>query len=80
MKQIYTSTQDKATMDEEMQCTRKDIQGTKANRCLATGIALHPNKNILDLILSRDVDIDNGEIYDIKTGETIRGFEEWMDM
>lgn len=80
MKQIYISTQDKATMDEEMQCTRKDDQALEVNRCLATGIALHPKENILDLILSRDVDIDNGEIYDIKTGETIRRIEEWMDM
>lgn len=80
MKQISISTQDKVTTDEEMQCTRKDDQGTKANRCLATGIALHHEQNILDLILSQDVDIDNGEVFDIKTGETIRGFEEWMDM
>lgn len=63
-----------------MQCTRKDIQGTKANRCLATGIALHHKQNILDLILSQDVDIDNGEIYDIRTGETIRRIDEWMDI
>ena len=63
-------------MGEKMHFTRKDVQGTKANRCLATGIALHPNKNILDLILSQNVDIDNGEIYDIRTGETIRGIDE----
>ncbi len=59
-----------------MHFTRKDVSDIEANRCLATGIALHPNKNILDLILSQDVDIDNDEIYDIDTGETIRGIDE----
>jgi len=76
MKQTYISTQDKATTDEEMQCTRKDVQALEVNRCIATGIALHPKENILDLILSQDVDIDNGEIYDIRTGETIRRLDE----
>jgi len=76
MKQTYISTQDKATMGEKMQCTRKDDQGTKVNRCLATGIALHHKENILDLILSQDVDIDNGEIYDIRTGKTIWRLDE----
>lgn len=59
-----------------MQCTRKDDQALEVNRCIATGIALHPNKNILDLILSPNVGIDNDEIYDIKTGETIRGLDD----
>ncbi|GAA0774438.1 hypothetical protein GCM10008908_24270 [Clostridium subterminale] len=59
-----------------MQCTRKDVQGTKVNRCLATGIALHPKENILDLILSPKVGIDNGEIYDTRTRETIRRIDE----
>lgn len=59
-----------------MQCTRKDVSDIEVNRCLATGIALHQNKNILDLILSQDVDIDNGEIYDTRTGETIRGIDD----
>lgn len=76
MKQMCISTKDKATMGEKMQCTRKGDQGTKVNRCLATGIALHPNKNILDLILSQNTDIDNGEIYDTRTGETIRGIDD----
>lgn len=29
-------------------------------------------QNELDLILSQNTDIDNDEIYDVKTGETIR--------
>ena len=76
MKQIYTSTQDKATTDEEMQCTRKDDQALEVNRCIADQSNMHHKENILDLILSRDVDIDNGEIYDIKTGETLRGIDD----
>ncbi len=76
MKQMFISTKGKATMGEKMQCTRKDVSDIEVNRCLATGIALHQNKNILDLILSQDVDIDNGEIYDTRTGETIRGIDD----
>ena len=59
-----------------MQCTRKDVQALEVNRRIADQSKMHHEENILDLILSRDVDIDNGEIYDIKTGETIRGIDE----
>lgn len=59
-----------------MRCTRKDVSDIEANRCLATGIALHPKENILDLILSQNTGIDNDEIYDIDTGETIRGLDD----
>ncbi|GEM_PF-3197188 len=76
MKQTYISTQDKATTDEEMQCTRKDVQALEVNRCIADQSNMHPKENILDLILSQDVDIDNDEIYDIRTGETIRGLDD----
>lgn len=76
MKQISISTQDKATMGEKMQCTRKDDQALEVNRCIADQSNMHPKENILDLILSPNVGIDNDEIYDTRTGETIRGIDD----
>lgn len=63
-----------------MQCTRKDVQALEVNRCIADQSNMHHKQNMLDLILSPNVDIDNGEIYDIDTGETIRRIDEWMDI
>ncbi len=37
---------------------------------------MQPKENILDLILSPNVGIDNDEIYDTRTGETIRGIDD----
>lgn len=76
MKQMCISTKGKVTMGEEMQCTKKDVQALEVNRCIADQSNMHPKENILDLILSPSVDIDNNEIYDTRTGETIRGLDD----
>lgn len=59
-----------------MQCT---VKGAKDKKSLS---AIHHDKqkgtkqNLLDLILSQNKGIDNDEIYDIKTGETIRRIDD----
>lgn len=40
--------------------------------CSTDQSKLQPKKNILDLILPPGMDLDNNEIFDIETGETVR--------
>jgi hypothetical protein len=61
-----------------MQCTAKEMEDKKSLSVTIKSKQIDPIQNILDLILSRDVGIDNGEIYDVITRETIRRIDEWM--
>ncbi|MEG2918842.1 MAG: hypothetical protein RR851_13015 [Clostridium sp.] len=44
--------------------------------CLTDQSKLQPKENILDGIIPLGADIDNNEIYDIKTGITIRRIDD----
>lgn len=73
---MYISMKGRGIMGEEMQCTRKDVQAIEVNRCIADQSNMHPNKNLLDIILTPNTDFDNDEIYDTRTRETIRGLDD----
>jgi len=61
---------------EKMRCIRKDVQALEVNSCIADQSNMQPIQNILGLILPQGTDIDNNEIYDVMTGETIRRIDE----
>lgn len=59
-----------------MRCIRKDVQALEVNRCIADQSNMQPKQNTIDLILPQGTDIDNDDIYDIATGETIRRIDD----
>jgi hypothetical protein len=59
-----------------MQCTVKGVEDKKSLSATVESKQIDPLQNTIDLILTPNTDIDNDEIYDIDTEETIRGLDE----
>ncbi|WP_346961990.1 hypothetical protein [Clostridium sp.] len=61
---------------ENMQCTGKEVEDKKSPSVTDQSKQKDSVVIILEEIIPPNMDIDNGEIYDIKTEETIRRIDE----
>lgn len=76
MKLINTKAREGVRLIENMQCIEKEVEDKKSPSVTDQSKQIDPIVIILEKIIPLGTDIDNGEIYDTRTRETIRRIDD----